>query len=104
MKLPESELAKPPKKASEVPITLQVTRNGTILAGGSEYRTAEDARALLSVEKTVLEQQGKSATEANIIIRAHKDAKTGDVQDLIRVSQIVGFEKFTLRAKEDQTK
>jgi biopolymer transport protein ExbD len=55
----------------------------------------------LKNEKFVMEAQNKSATNATIIIRAHRLAQTGDVQDLIKVCQEVGFEKFTLRASED---
>lgn len=100
--LPASELAKPPEKSEEVPITLQVTKDGHILGGGQEFPSAEAAKSLLNVEKTVLEQRGKSVADANIIIRAHKDAKTGDVQKLIKTAQEVQFVKFSLRAKDKE--
>lgn len=100
--LPDSELAKPPERPDDTPIMLQVTKEGHILAGGQEFPTPEAAKSLLNAEKTILEQRGKSVTNANIIIRAHKDAKTGDVQKLIKTAQEVQFEKFSLRAKEDQ--
>jgi biopolymer transport protein ExbD len=54
----------------------------------------------LKNEAFVLQAQNKSATDATIIIRAHKQCKTGDVQDLIKICQEVGYEKFTLRAEE----
>jgi biopolymer transport protein ExbD len=100
--LPASELAKPPEKPDEVPITLQVTREGHVLAGGQEFPTPEAAKPLLNVERTVLEQGGKSVGDANIIIRAHKDAKTGDVQKLIKTAQEVQFTRFSLRAKDKE--
>jgi biopolymer transport protein ExbD len=50
----------------------------------------------------LLEQRGESAASATVIIRGHRDAKTGIVQELIKVCQSAGFEKFTLRAKEEQ--
>ncbi len=100
--LPASELAKPPEKADEVPITLQVTKEGHILAGGQEFPTPEASKSLLNAEKAVLEQRGKSVGDANIIIRAHKDAKTGDVQKLIKTAQEVQFVKFSLRAKDKE--
>ena len=40
------------------------------------------------------------AGDMTVIIRAHRDSKTGAVQAAIRACQEVGFEKFTLRAKE----
>jgi biopolymer transport protein ExbD len=100
--LPSSELAKPPEQPAETPITLQVTKEGHVLAGGQEFPNAEAAKSLLNVEKTVLEQRGKSVADANVIIRAHKDAKTGDVQKLIKTAQEVQFVKFSLRAKDKE--
>ena len=38
--------------------------------------------------------------KSTIIIRADADAEHGVVQELIKVSQDVGFEKFALRAKQ----
>ena len=101
--LPASELAKPPERSDEVPITLQVTKTGQILAGGQVFPDANSAKSVLNVEKTVLEQRGKSVADANIIIRAHKDAKTGDVQRLIKTAQEVQFQKFSLRVQEERT-
>lgn len=100
IQLPNSELAKPPERPNDIPITLQVTKEGHILAAGNVFPTPAAAKSLLNVEKSVIEQQGKSAADATIIIRGHKDAKTGDIQELIKVSQEVGFERFSLRAKE----
>lgn len=101
IQLPGSALAKPPEGPLESPITLQVTRRGTTLIGGQEFGTAEALKPLLNNEKYVMESQSKSAKNATIIIRAHKDAKTGQIQNLIKTCQEVGFEKFTLRAKEE---
>jgi len=101
IKLPGSALAKPPDGPLESPITLQVTRNGATLIGGTLYATPESLTPLLKSEKYVMESQGKSEKNATIIVRAHKDVKTGQVQKLIKVCQEVGFEKFTLRAKEE---
>ncbi|MGI8981411.1 MAG: ExbD/TolR family protein [Pirellulaceae bacterium] len=100
--LPASELAKPPENVDQVPIMLQVTKEGHVLAGGQEFPTPEAAKSLLNQERIVLEQRGKSVADANIIIRAHKDAKTGDVQKLIKTAQEVEFVKFSLRAKDKE--
>jgi biopolymer transport protein ExbD len=98
--LPASTLARPPEAPLEIPITLQLTRDGHVKAAGQVFADAAAVRPLLSNEKYVLETQGKSPVNATIIIRAHKDAQTGQVQELIKVAQQVGFEKFTLRAQE----
>ncbi len=102
IQLPASELAKPPEKSEDVPITLQVTKDGQILAGGQPFPNADAAKSVLNAERTMLEQRGRSVSDANIIIRAHKDAKTGDVQQLIKVAQSVEFTKFSLRAKDKE--
>jgi biopolymer transport protein ExbD len=49
----------------------------------------------------VIETRNQNVKDATIIIRAHKDAKTGLVQQIIKVAQELGFEKFTLRAKSE---
>jgi biopolymer transport protein ExbD len=99
--LPSSALAKPPEGPLETPITIQLTRGGEPVLGAETFKDRVAIKPKLQNEKYVLESQNKSATSATIIIRAHKDCKTGDVQDLIKVCQEVGFEKFTLRANED---
>jgi biopolymer transport protein ExbD len=101
VQLPSSILAKPPDAPLETPITIQLTRKGSAVIGGQEFAEPAAIRPVLNNEKYVLESQNKSATSATIVIRAHKDAKTGAVQELIKVCQEVGFEKFTLRAKEE---
>ena len=98
VKLPSSELAKPPQAPLESPITIQMVRNGNLVMSGQIYPNADSIRPLLNNEKYVLDSKGSSAENATIIIRAHKDAQTGQVQEIIKVCQEVGFVKFTLRA------
>jgi biopolymer transport protein ExbD len=101
IQLPSSVLAKPPEAALETPITIQLTKNGTTIVGGQSYAQPEAIKPVLNNEKYVLQSQNKSEKSATVIIRAHRDAQTGLVQKLIKVCQEVGFEKFTLRAKEE---
>jgi biopolymer transport protein ExbD len=101
IQLPSSALAKPPEGALETPITIQLTKQGNALLGGNQFGQPEGLKPVLNNEKYVLESRNKSVSSATIIIRAHKDAKTGLVQKIIKVCQEIGFEKFTLRAKED---
>ncbi|MBW8884281.1 MAG: hypothetical protein JF612_05780 [Planctomycetia bacterium] len=49
----------------------------------------------------MMELKRQNPKDVNIIIRAHKDSKTGLVQQIIKVCQEIGFEKFTLRAKSE---
>ena len=103
IKLPLSELAKPPEAAVETPITLQMTDEGTVIFGAKEVAVSQLPAELLR-EKQVLEATGtKSARQATIIIRADRAAMTGQVQEVIEVCQKTGFEKFALRAKQEST-
>jgi biopolymer transport protein ExbD len=101
VQLPASVLAKPPQAPHETPITIQMVKSGQIVMGGQLYSDANSIRSLLNNEKYVLESQDRSAADATIIIRAHRAAKTGLVQNVVKVCQEVGFEKFTLRAKSE---
>ena len=98
--LPDSELAKPPEAPLDFPITLHLTKEGSVIIGGQEM-TIEGLKPYLSAEADVLRIRGKPLSDATIIIRGHREAQTGKVQDLIRVCQQTNFEKFALRAKEN---
>ena len=100
IQLPLSVLAKPPDAPMEYPITLHLTEQGTVILGGEEV-FMDNLRPYLVKEIDVLRLQNKPQSEATVIIRAHKDARTGDVQELIKKCQENNFEKFALRAKED---
>ncbi len=99
IQLPKSELAKPPDAPMEYPITIHLTKEGTAILGGEEV-FLEGLRPYLVRESDLLALQGRPQSEATVIVRAHKDARTGDVQKLIEVCQKNNFEKFALRAEE----
>jgi biopolymer transport protein ExbD len=100
IQLPDSELAKPPDKTIEHPLTLHLMKGGDIIIGGR--RVPMDAiEAHLRREANVLKVQNIPVSEATVIIRAHKLAKTGQVQNLIEKCQKNEFVNFALRAKED---
>jgi biopolymer transport protein ExbD len=101
VQLPLSALAKPPEAPLDTPITIQMIRSGEVVMGGQKYPDANSIRPLLNNEKYVLQSQDRSTSDATIIIRAHRAAKTGQVQNVVKVCQEVGFEKFTLRAKSE---
>ena len=102
VQLPASALAKPPDAASETPITIQMVRDGKIIMSANLLPDANALKPYLNNEKYVLESKGESIKDANVIIRADRDAKTGLVQNIIKVCQEIGFEKFSLRAKSEQ--
>jgi biopolymer transport protein ExbD len=101
VQLPASALAKPPEAPTETPITIQMTREGQIIMSAQLLNDPEALRPFLRNEEYVLETRNQTPKDATIIIRAHKDAKTGLVQQIIKVCQELGFEKFTLRAKTE---
>ena len=101
VQLPSSVLAKPPEAPFEAPITIQLARDGKVIMSGQSYPDVNSIKPILNNEKYILETRGRSPSDATIIIRAHKDAKTGLVQEIIKVCQELQFEKFTLRAKSD---
>ncbi|RCS41396.1 biopolymer transporter ExbD [Bremerella cremea] len=103
IKLPESELAKPPEVPFENALTLQVFQDGNVFFDGKKY-TPESIRPSLIVEKQIADElnagKGGAAQTVTVIIRGDARVETGKVQDLIKLCQDVGFEKFSLKAKE----
>ena len=74
IRLPSSELAKPPDASPDQPITLQLTKNGTVLMRAEE-RSIEGIKPLLLREKQVLDATpGRSYRDATIVIRADRTA------------------------------
>ena len=102
VKLPSSQLVKPPEVPLEFPIILHVAEDGEIVLGGDDY-SAETLRVGLRKEIAVIEAEGKSINDANVVIRAHRDTAAGDVQEVIRVAQELQLENFALRVKEDRS-
>lgn len=99
--LPSSQLVKPPEAPLEFPIILHVAEDGQIFLGGDDY-TAETLKIGLQRELSVIEAEGKQASDANVIIRAHRDCAAGEVQEIIRVAQDEQLTNFALRVKEDR--
>lgn len=101
VQLPSSAIAKPPQAPLETPITIQMVRDGKIVMNGQLLPEVDAIRPFLKAEQADLQLKNRSAKDATIIIRAHKDAKTGLVQRVIKVCQELGFEKFILRARSE---
>jgi biopolymer transport protein ExbD len=102
VKLPSSQLVKPPEVPLAFPIILHVAQDGEIILGGEDY-TPETLRVGLQKEIAVIRAEGKSVKDANVVIRAHRDTAAGDVQEVIRVAQEQQLENFALRVKEDRS-
>ena len=101
IKLPSSLLAKPPEVAAENPLTLQLTADGTVIFGGQEVPYRELPQ-LLKRERNYMVALGQDPSTTTVIIRADANAKAGVVQELIKMCQEEQFEKFALRAKQEE--
>jgi biopolymer transport protein ExbD len=98
--LPESELARPPDgNPDDNRIIVQIDSEGTILMGAQEM-DLNGLKTMLSNEVFLLQQKDLGAQDAVVIVRAHKDTKTGTVQEVIKACQDKKFDRFVLRAKE----
>jgi biopolymer transport protein ExbD len=100
IKLPSSELAKPPDAPVEAPLILQLTEEGNVLLGGDKVPIGDMSR-YLGTEADIIQRQQKKPADVSVIIRADRGTKTGLVQELIKKCQERGFEKFSLRAKQE---
>ena len=101
IKLPTSEIVKPPDGPLEEPIFLHLTEEGLVILGGTESEL-EGARANLMVEANLLKRKNASPSDATVIIRGDANVAAGQVQRLIKICQEAGFENFALRAEEDR--
>jgi len=99
IQLPSSQLARPPDGRLEHPITLHVSRTGTVFIGGDEIPAAA-LPLYLRRESAALQVAQKTEASANVIIRGDQKSATGKIQEIIRICQENKFEKFLLRAKE----
>lgn len=100
IKLPISELAKPPDTPPSEPMTLQVLSDGNIIYGNVEY----DLDALgkkIDFHKRFLKSMNIKDTAVTVIIRADGACHAGKVQDVIELCQSKGFQNFKLRAKQN---
>lgn len=103
VQLPSSQLAKPAQSPSEDPITLQVMKDGSVIYAG-EPVPLQDMGGYLENEKRVMLSAQKEPSAATVIVRGDGRVKTGQVQELIKICQEKGFERFVLRAQYDESR
>ncbi len=99
--LPDSVLAKPANQPLKYPITIHMTRSGSVIYGGQELADMNQLRPYLGSEKLILEGRKRPLKDATVVIRADRLVKAGLVQRLIQMCQEMSFETFALRAQED---
>ena len=100
IKLPTSQIVKPPDAPLEEPIFVHLTEDGEVILGGIET-SIDGAKSNLVIERNILVSKGMTAADATVIIRADANVQTGEVQKLIKVCQEAEFDTFALRAKEE---
>jgi biopolymer transport protein ExbD len=83
------------------PILLQLTSSGEVILHGDMFMMEQMPR-MMKKERTILLSLGKSPADATMIVRAHEDCAAGKIQELIGICQANGFDRFVLRAKQEQ--
>ncbi|TWT72763.1 biopolymer transport protein ExbD [Posidoniimonas polymericola] len=98
--LPASELAQPPDVPYDEPLTIQITKDETILFARDELEPDALLPALRR-EAAIIKAYGetKKLSEVTVIIRADETVRTGVVQEAISACQEAEFETFALRGK-----
>jgi biopolymer transport protein ExbD len=102
IKLPSSQLAKPPETALEAPLVLQLTSDDLVIFAGDLLPISALGDPLRR-ERRFLELNGRKPSEATVILRADADAKGGVVQEVMQKCQENGFDNFALRAKQEES-
>jgi biopolymer transport protein ExbD len=115
VKLPKDVLAKPPESKPPHELVLNVgfdrATDGSKLSpdpvlfySGSNV-PLDRIKPELEMERNVFQRvhAGTKLSEVSVLIRADADVPTGLIQQLIKTCQDVGYEKFSLKATQDET-
>lgn len=100
VKLPDSDLARPPAEVPDFRILLSVFKDGNVFAGGKEVGTASLLKPYLDREINNAKAVRVETSKIKVIIRSHRETKMGKIHEVIRACQDRGLEDFTLRVKE----
>ncbi|MBX3437706.1 MAG: biopolymer transporter ExbD [Planctomycetaceae bacterium] len=109
VKLPENQLARPPMTPRDqelyVNIGFQRDDQGRLLDPQPYVFSKEGPKTVtgfgseLQMESRVAQAKKIDPKTITVVIRADSDTPAGVVQDLIKLAQDHGFEKFALKAK-----
>ena len=111
VKLPSDALAKPPEVKVEHELVVNVgyrrDKNGRkqdpqpfVFLPGEELRVP-DYRKRLQQEARIYQAKGTNPKDVTVTVRADGDVPTGQVQEFIKMAQDLKFEKFALKAKQN---
>ena len=106
--LPADDLARPPlaPREAEIVINLGFRRDATgseigdavIFYPGGELIDVLNFGPKLDLEANIIKANGNPVSGTTVVIRADSEVPTGLVQELIKLGQESGFEKFALKA------
>lgn len=101
IQLPTSEIAIPPQELPAYQVILNLNDDGSVSHQGQRIERIELLSSLLRRETGSAALQGvPNPAEISVVIRAHQDTPTGQVQELIAKCQEASLEKYSLRVKE----
>lgn len=100
--LPTSAVAVPPKDLPAYQIILNLVEDGSVIHDGQRIEKIEFITSLLRREIAAAGRLTPpvNPAEISVVLRAHQDTPTGQVQELIKKCQDSELEKFSLRVKE----
>ena len=99
IKLPLSELARPPESPPAEPLVIQVLESGNAIFAGHEF-DAEGLRKELDREIMFFNQMKVRLKDVTVILRADGRCPTGKVRDVVELCQEKKLENFKFRAKQ----
>lgn len=100
IKLPDSDLARPPETVPEYRILMSIVEDGSILYNRQLIDKASLLEPYLTRELSEARAQRVETSKVKVIIRGHKDVAMGKVQDVMDVCRNMGLEDFTFRVGE----
>lgn len=110
VRLPASEIARPPEKVVRTVLTVQVTRpeadgRSYVHFGNQRYALdSDDLKLAIQKERQFLEYQRKSPSDPNLVIVVRGDAlaRYGDVRQVIETWRSEQFSGFSLRTRQEK--
>jgi biopolymer transport protein ExbD len=101
IKLPDSELAKPPESSPAEPLVIQILQDGNTIFAGNDYDKDGLSRTL-DREVMFFKQMNVTTKDITIILRADARCPTGLVRDIIELCQEKKFENFKFMVKQKE--
>ena len=101
IKLPVSELARPPELPPTEPITLNLLAEGNVIYNGRE-QSLHELKTSIDFQLRVLKILNTPPDTVTVIIRADAQCETGRVLDVKELCQSLNLKRFVLRTKQKE--